>query len=851
MAWLSPQCVTFPITADIHEQNVTFLICALERIPSKMSILKEILIKTLFSLASKPTDSMFSIVSCNNKVLKWQKTLVKCSLASVAEAAAWIRALKCENEASVSSAMAAALEDSSCQAVYLFTSGLPEWTAEEICGLLKEAGQARPLHTVYLVGSGKENKNSLQETLEKIAKESGGSFQMITYNSDETEDQINPEGTASIHHPDHISKHCCCSLPTDHHTTTCSPLGMWSLDSPPSLLRSTAKEDFVDQFPKTNDLQRGIRVLARKKTDGYFYLGCVVRHVKGSREHVLIVFERSKKSPNAKAECRTQETPLYDVIHHEDARWQPVAPGDRVLAPWEKKGERYGPGTVLQVTESASSHSAFKNSKVLVNFWNGQTKEVPSDKAVRIPLPLSERIVLELQMPLAARQTLVEQNPHYPYTVPPGYRASGSCQQNHLECICWSDALKVLHGSATCCSPHMPLCHFCFPAGDHIRSPITSPQLDGTLIPGTSMTKEELNRKIEEQLSRGRLPVLEGHENEGGRKLTEEKNLADLTYHKESESKVTLPNQSHQKERALEDLREGTGTTVDVAVNTDKCIPWQTQKAFPQSDMNETSARPSHQSPPRKRFVADTLPVHAAFEWADQSLKEDSSAIESILHMRRSYSAPAIQRPAAKLASPDSQRETARIEFKRHMWEQRQLKEEQKQQEERMRKELLRDKKRHQLLQRSWHLSAKQQQNSEKTLQRLGQLQVARAERIRQESCLQEEAENRESQRLEFLKAQCRQRDKQLTEHNQSVDDHKNKRLELLRNRMQFVQKNLKAAEKEQDTKEKERAAAKWRELQKRELTSQRVEKKRQETLDLQRYLREQSLLMLRASLLS
>lgn len=51
-----------------------------------------------------------------------------------------------------------------------------------------------------------------------------------------------------------------------------------------------------------------------------------------------------------------QETPLYDIIQYEDARRLPLAPGDRVLAPWEPKGERYGPGTVLQVAESKAAH---------------------------------------------------------------------------------------------------------------------------------------------------------------------------------------------------------------------------------------------------------------------------------------------------------------------------------------------------------------------------------------------------------------------------------------------------------------------------------------------------------------
>ncbi|KAL8222098.1 UNVERIFIED_CONTAM: hypothetical protein K2H54_074922 [Gekko kuhli] len=591
---------------------------------------------------------------------------------------------------------------------------------------------------------------------------------------------------ASVHHPDCISKRCCSfSHPMGLHATACSPLGAWSLDSPHVLLSNSAKEDFKEWHTEIDDLQRGIRVLARKKTDGYFYRGHIVQHVEGSKGHVLIEFERSKKSPKVKAEFRMQETPLYDVIHHEDGRWWPVAAGDRVLAPWEKKGRRYGPGTALQVTETGSSLSAFKNSEVLVNFWNGQTKAMPADTVVKIALPLSERIILELQMPIEARQMLVEQNPHYPYTVPPGYRASGSCRQNQLGCICWSDASQVPYVSTTRPSPHhVPLWHFCYPAWEHMRSPVTSTQPEDALIPGNNMTKEELNRKIEEQLSRGRLTVLEGNENEESRKPEEEKNVVDLTSWKESESNVTIPSKTHQKESASEDPRGGPGTMVDIAINTDKCTPWQEQKV------------------------------------------------------------------TVTAASPDSPREAARIEFRRQKWEQRRLKEEQEQAEKHIQKELLRDTKRHRSLQRSLQGSQKQQENSEQAWQRLRRLQVAREEQRRQESCLREQEKNKESQRLEFLKAQRRHRDQQLTEHNQKVDAQESKRLELLKSRMLSVQKNLKVAGQEEDPREK-KVAAKSRDFQKRDLISRHAEKKRQETQDLQQYLREQNLLMLRASLLS
>lgn len=50
-----------------------------------------------------------------------------------------------------------------------------------------------------------------------------------------------------------------------------------------------------------------------------------------------------------------QETPLYDILHYEDARRQPLAPGDRVLAPWEPSAKRFGPGTVLRVVENTEA----------------------------------------------------------------------------------------------------------------------------------------------------------------------------------------------------------------------------------------------------------------------------------------------------------------------------------------------------------------------------------------------------------------------------------------------------------------------------------------------------------------
>lgn len=46
-----------------------------------------------------------------------------------------------------------------------------------------------------------------------------------------------------------------------------------------------------------------------------------------------------------------QETFIHDIVSYEDALRHAVLAGDRVLAPWEPEGERYGPGVVVEGQE--------------------------------------------------------------------------------------------------------------------------------------------------------------------------------------------------------------------------------------------------------------------------------------------------------------------------------------------------------------------------------------------------------------------------------------------------------------------------------------------------------------------
>ncbi|XP_025024953.1 uncharacterized protein LOC103055759 [Python bivittatus] len=864
-----------PLLAGIHEQNVVFVVYTSESNLSNPCIMKELLIRTLYSLGSKLMDSMFSIIFCSSKVLKWQNELVKCSLTSIMDAAAWIRTLQMNSKgkASAWNAIEEVRDDPSCQAVYLFTSGLPEGSVEEMCSRLKETKQSCPVHIVQLVENGEDNKISCQRLLEKVAKVSGGTFQAIDGASYEVNCRCShseseypshsPDKTgcnSGFHHPSSISNHLSFPLLTDH-CTTLFPLGAQGPDTGNTFPRSSVQEDLGDCSTNTHNLLRGIRVLARKETDGYYYLSHIVQKVKDSNEHVLIEFERCQQPQKGTAPFRRQETPLYDIIHYDDARWQPLSAGDGTLAPWEKNGKRYGPGIVLQVAETRSDYSAFQNSKVLINFWNGQTKTVSADVAVRIPLPLYERIVLELQMPLTARQLLVEQNPDYPSAVPPGYRASGPCRRNHLPWMLWPESLKV-HCIGVCGSnTHFSPWSFCCPLQNHTISPISSTWADDTLIPRVKPPKEELSKKLKDQFSKGRPLISDNNEDtkEDSSKLRKETNLADAKSWEEKQIKVAKPSKDHQKVMNSEDTTNDTGTMVDRATNTGKWTTQQKQKCFFQPSMSGSSAQPSQKNTCRKTYFTDNSKLQAMLDWVDRSLKEDRLAIESVLHSRRSCSAPpSAQRLMEKKASWDGPREVdvnpAKIEFKRQKWEQRQLKKEQQHQEIHHKRETLLEKKRQRSLQRTSQRSQRQQEQSDRAEQHLEQLREARAERRRQESHLREEEEKKENQRREFLKAQHKQREKQLAEHNQRLDGQEKKRLgrtqALLRNRKEAMQKNAEIALKEQDTENKEKEAAKCHLSRKREQILQHIEKERQTQKGLLQYLREQDLLLLRASML-
>ncbi|KAI1238812.1 hypothetical protein IHE44_0011902 [Lamprotornis superbus] len=657
------------------------------------------------------------------------------------------------------------------------------------------------------------------------------------------------------------------------------PVCAWSPGPFCRPLTLSPKRNFTGSSPEASRVLRRARVLARRETDGYYYLGHIVQEVKDSRERFLIEFDQSC-ALKGKVQCDQQETPLYDILHYEDARRHPLTPGDRVLAPWEAPAKRFGPGTVLRVVESTEARLAHNERGVLVSFWNGQTKEVSSVQALRIPLPLSERIILELQMPLAARQMVVDSSLDYPYLVAPGYRASGHYRQSHLEVDCCPGALCSTHPCAKCSWGWASLPQCCLGAWEPTRTAECKVQQENAFIPGASLSEEKLSKKIEQELSELRIASSESVSREEEKK--EDKGLETENIAKDVRSYLEEDREVIEIEKGPQ--REMAHAVVDAAVNTDSWLMETDHKKEAESRQQdaETEANFEHehevpvQHSQRSRSLGSSALVpfrhQRFFAQVNQSLEKDSLTIRSALRVQRPHSTTnllpgrsthlpdllkdkSITKSFLSGASQERWKELdfnrAKIEHKRRQEEQRQLKREQQQEADGTRRRLHRDSQRQRLRQRTLQGLEKQLEHKERALQHMALLQAAGAERSRKESFFREEEERKARQRLQFLKTQHLQREELQAESNKRSCEQEKERLEFLRSRMQSRQEVLEQESQEQDKQQNQHQAAKVRAFQRRENSHLKMEKEGQKLRALQQYLREQNLLLLRTSLLA
>ncbi|XP_054489958.2 uncharacterized protein C11orf16 homolog isoform X2 [Agelaius phoeniceus] len=135
-----------------------------------------------------------------------------------------------------------------------------------------------------------------------------------------------------------------------------------------------------------------VPVLARGEQDGFYYPGTVKEGIESERGMFLVEFAKPLVSHGRHPVC-VQKTAQGDILEYVNGMKHSLLPGDRVLAPWEPDGARYGPGTVLRGIETRDPLRASEDEEITVQFWNDKQVKLPRGVALWIPPSLWERIV--------------------------------------------------------------------------------------------------------------------------------------------------------------------------------------------------------------------------------------------------------------------------------------------------------------------------------------------------------------------------------------------------------------------------------------------------------------------------
>ena len=167
---------------------------------------------------------------------------------------------------------------------------------------------------------------------------------------------------------------------------------------------------------------------------------------------------------------------------------------------------------------------------LVVSFQDGKTVDVAQDTALWIPETLHDRITFELQLPPNVRHEFAEQE-YYPGENLPGYPISGPVaapvEYEHYE-PAWGvghDAVTLRQGVYN--SPYyVPLSPVYYKYQPK-TSAVKSEDID-KMIPGTELTKSELNEKVMSQLMQHKMLLGEQqqqHQRDRQRLLNKRENI--------------------------------------------------------------------------------------------------------------------------------------------------------------------------------------------------------------------------------------------------------------------------------------------------------------------------------------
>ena len=166
------------IFGNVYEKNVVFLLDTSGSMYHSLDVVKEHLLEILFARAISGRDTMFNIIEFNEEVNKWADRLVACTPRTVSIASDWIHELKCGTSTNTMEALIEAYEDDGMDAIYLVTDGLPDQTPAVIQENVRRLHKGRPIHAIYLTGT--HFDPAAKEFLEELAKTTKGSFHTIS-----------------------------------------------------------------------------------------------------------------------------------------------------------------------------------------------------------------------------------------------------------------------------------------------------------------------------------------------------------------------------------------------------------------------------------------------------------------------------------------------------------------------------------------------------------------------------------------------------------------------------------------------------------------------------------------------
>ena len=308
------------IFESIPEQNVMFCIDTSGSMYNSLEAVKQHLVEALMQRAQKE-DSMFNILEFSNDVTMWSDRMVMCTPQTVAVAKDWIEKLDVKTGTNTLDALMTAFRDPSCDAVCLVTDGHPDQHPTDILDSVSYVAQNRPVHCIYIYTG--EPEPSASEFLQDLAMETYGSFHVVAVTLHGSIEKITPiyraEAAAEriIRTTDgsiYPSNHKVCSVTTSlsaplpevvYDPYLCLPPPLYPYYFYPYPLRYYYQCTYPEigwsryrasraglklplfepdsSIPGPGAMLIGQKVLARRNTDGYFYLGTVKSQVSSNK----------------------------------------------------------------------------------------------------------------------------------------------------------------------------------------------------------------------------------------------------------------------------------------------------------------------------------------------------------------------------------------------------------------------------------------------------------------------------------------------------------------------------------------------------------------------------------------